>query len=62
LAPEAFDAVLSDLLENATFQTYLSNGTIVELCPGGKDIPVTHANHREFVDLVTKVKLAECEK
>jgi len=62
LAPEEFDAVLSDLLEDATFQTYLSNGTVVELCPGGKEIPVTHANHKEFIELVTKVKLAECAK
>ena len=62
LAPEAFDAVLSDLLDNASFQTYLSNGSVVDLLPGGKDIPVTHANHKEFIELVTKVKLAECEK
>ena len=50
------------MLDNASFQTYLSNGSVVDLCPGGKDIAVTHANHKEFIELVTKVKLAECEQ
>lgn len=45
-----------------TFETYLSNGTPVELCPGGKDKAVTHANHKEFVELVAKTKLAEYQK
>lgn len=40
----------------------MSNGAVVELCPGGKEIAVTHANHKEFVELVAKARLAECEK
>jgi len=57
LSPEAFDAAVDE-----TFSTYLANGQAVELCPGGKEMAVTHANHKEYLDLVTKVRLAEVEK
>lgn len=54
---EDFDAVMSE-----TFQTYQSNQKLVELCPGGADKAVTHANHKEYIDLVVKTRLSEGEK
>lgn len=44
---EDFDAVMTE-----TFQTYQSNQKLVELCPGGAEKAVTHANHLEYIDLV----------
>lgn len=57
LSPEAFDAAVDE-----TFETYLANGQAAELKPGGKDIAVTHANHQEYLELVTKKRLEETAK
>jgi E3 ubiquitin-protein ligase HERC1 len=57
LGPDAFDAAVDE-----TFSTYLANGQAHELCAGGKDMAVTHANHKEYLDLVTKVRLGEVER
>ena len=57
LTPEAFDAAVDE-----TFETYLANGQAVELCANGKETPVTHANHKEYLDLVIKKRLEETEK
>lgn len=54
---EDFDAVMTE-----TFQTYQSNQKLVELCPGGAEKAVTHANHAEYIDLVVKTRNSEGEK
>lgn len=57
---EIYDASKFDnLVESERFVTYLTNGVQVELCPGGKDMPVTHSNYKNYIDLVKKVKLSE---
>lgn len=45
--PEEFNAAIEE-----SFVTFLSNGTLVELCPDGKEKAVTHENYQEFIDLV----------
>jgi hypothetical protein len=40
----------------------LSNGNAVDLCEDGASKAVTHANHKEFIELVTKTRLAEGSK
>jgi E3 ubiquitin-protein ligase HERC1 len=57
LTAEAFEAAVDE-----KFETYLSNGKCVEICPGGSDLAVTHANHQEYVDLVIKARINECQK
>ena len=57
LTPEMFNAGVEEY-----FVTYLSNGTLVELCPNGKETPVTHENYEEFIDLVVKTRLSEADK
>ena len=57
LTVEAFEAAVDE-----KFETYLSNGKCVEICPGGSDLAVTHANHQEYVDLVIKARINECQK
>lgn len=56
-APELFDQAVQE-----TFETYLSNGQAVELCPGGKERQVTHENYEEYIDLVVATRLNECRK
>lgn len=57
LPPADFDAAVDE-----TFETYLANGQAAELKPGGKDIAVTHANHKEYLDLVVQKRLGETQK
>jgi len=56
-SPEEFDMAM---FEN--FTTILSNGQTVELQEGGANIQVNHANHKTFIDLVTKVRVSESQK
>ena len=44
------------------FVTILSNGTQVELCPGGKSKRVTKQNFEEYFNLVVNVRLTESDK
>jgi len=57
LSPEAFNAAV-----NETFTTHLSNGHLVELVPGGKEVEVTHENVNEYCDLLVKARLNEANK
>lgn len=50
--PEEFNMVVDE-----QFVTFLSDGTLVELCPGGKEKSVTHENYQEFIDLVVKARV-----
>ncbi|GMF37079.1 unnamed protein product [Phytophthora fragariaefolia] len=44
-----------------SFSTTLSDGTVVELKPGGQHIPVTKANAKEYIRLVKASRLQECK-
>lgn len=44
------------------FTTTLSDLKVVELCEDGANKKVTHANHKEFIDLVVKTRLNEADK
>lgn len=57
LDPAAFNDVVEE-----KFSTYLSNGEVAELCPDGAEKAVTHDNYKEWIDLVTKVRLSEANK
>lgn len=59
---EVYSAKDFDDVMDETFTTYLSDKTKVELCPGGSDKKVTHANHAEYIDLILKVRLNEGQK
>lgn len=54
---EFFDAAVDE-----TFQTRLTNGQTVDLCEDGAAKAVTHENHKEFIELVTKARLGESAK
>jgi len=62
VAGESKDIKHFDSKVDENFTTYLGNGKLVELCTDGKNKKVTHANHKEFIELVTKVKLAQTDK
>lgn len=55
--PADFDQAVDD-----TFTTILSNQKEVEICPGGKNMKLTHANHKEFIELSMKARLNEAAK
>ena len=42
-----------------TFITYLSDSSMVELIPGGKDKDVTYSNRKEYARLVESARLNE---
>lgn len=44
-----------------SFTSILSDGTIVELKPGGRNLPVTKENVKEYVRLVKATRLQECK-
>ena len=44
------------------FVTTLSDGTPIELLPGGRTIPVTFANRNEWAELVIKARLYESRR
>ena len=45
-----------------TWETTLSDGTRVELVPGGLSLPVTLSNAPQYVHAVTRVRLREAER
>lgn len=55
--PDDFEAAVDD-----TFTTILSNQKEVEICPGGKNKKLTHANVKEFIELSMKARLNESAK
>lgn len=57
MKPEEFDAIVDE-----TFETLLSNGKTIELCPGGAEKKVTHENYLEYIDLVVKARINETNK
>ncbi|KNC55091.1 HECT domain containing 3 [Thecamonas trahens ATCC 50062] len=56
IEPEAFEEYVMD-----DFTTLLSDGSRVELCPGGAEKRVTYENRLEFVDLVLEARLHEAD-
>jgi E3 ubiquitin-protein ligase HERC1 len=59
---ESLDQDSFDSVVNENFVTYLSNGEAVDLLKGGKEKPVTSSNYKEFIELVTKVRLSEATR
>ena len=57
MKPAEFNAAVME-----KFCTHYSNGKEVELCPGGKEKDVTHANYKEFIELFLKVRFDEVKK
>lgn len=58
LTAEEFNAQM----EEETFTTSLTDGTLVDLCPGGKALAVTHENYEKYIDLVLKARFTECKE
>jgi hypothetical protein len=54
---DVFDSVIAE-----TFTVYQSNQQQVELCPGGAEKNVTHANVNEYIELATQALLNEGDK
>lgn len=52
------EADFKDTIQD-TFTTHLSDRSVVELCPGGRDIPVTFENRHQYCDLVLQARLEE---
>lgn len=57
LSPEEFEMVVEE-----TFTTRLSDGSLVDLVPGGATKAVTHANHKEFLAKMLESRLKETSK
>lgn len=57
LSEEDFDACIDEY-----FVTLLSNGTQVELIPGGKNVKVTKQNLNEYIRLIVSARLNESQK
>ncbi|MDP2438848.1 MAG: hypothetical protein Q8P67_24145, partial [archaeon] len=49
------------LMADLSFMTMLSDGTEMELVPGGRHIQVTHDNRLEYVELVERARLTEIQ-
>ena len=57
LSEEEFGASVNEF-----FVTFLSDGSEIELCPGGKSKQVTLENLNEYIDLVIDKRLNEAQK
>lgn len=55
--PDVFDSVIAE-----TFTVIGTNQQVIELCEGGSEKNVNHANCLEFIDLATKTLLNEGER
>ena len=59
---ECTEESFTDSSFNEKFVTYLSNGTEVELVPGGKNIAVTYENRLDYVKEVLHTRFNESRK